>query len=167
MNRLLQYLGQLVAFVAFAVAVGYFSASPAFQYAADDLAVVKVSFSHAAQRVEPCVQLSPEEVAALAPNMRRTEACARERLPLWIELDLNGETYMAKQALPSGLWGDGPASVYEKLALAPGRYQVDLRLRDSDRADGWDYTHSADITLEAARYLTITFRAETGGFRIQ
>ncbi|MGI9202321.1 MAG: hypothetical protein ACR2QL_14760 [Woeseiaceae bacterium] len=167
MTKLLQHASQLVYFALFAAFIGYFSVAPAFQYAPGNVAIVKLAFSHATNRVVPCVRLSPEEIAALAPNMRRTESCVRERLPLTIELDIDGELVLSKQASASGLWNDGPASVYEKLALPPGEYKVGLRMRDSAREDGWDYTQEEDISLLAGRYLTITFKAENGGFRIR
>jgi hypothetical protein len=167
MISLLRHLSQLFCFALFAVAVGYFSASPAYQYAPAESAVIKLAFSHAAERVAPCIRLTPEEVAALAPNMRRTESCERERLPLTIELDVDGELVLSTQAEPSGLWGDGPASVYEKFILPPGEYTVNLRLRDSADDDAWDYTHVENVELVAGRYLTITFKAENGGFRIR
>ena len=138
MISLLRHASQLVYFALFAATIGYFSIAPAFQYAPGDVAIVKLAFSHATNRVAPCVRLSPEEVAALAPNMRRTESCVRERLPLTVELDIDGELVLSKQAAASGLWSDGPASVYEKLSLPPGDYQLSLRMRDSAREDGWD-----------------------------
>jgi len=63
------------------------------------------------------------------------------------------------------LWEDGPASVYERIEVAPGKHRLDMRLRDSARTDGWDYTGSEMVVAEAGRYLTITFRPETGGFK--
>ena len=167
MNNLFRYLVQFAAFSAFAVFVGYFSSSPPFEYAQAESAVVKLSLSHAADRVAPCVLLTPEEIAALAPNMRRTESCERARLPLSIELDVDGQRVLAMQAAPSGLWGDGPASVYQRFDLPPGQYRMAVRLRDTARADGWDYTLVEDVNLTAGRYLTITFRAENGGFKIR
>lgn len=167
MNNLLRYLGQFAAFATFAVFIGYFSSTPAFEYAPAESAVVKLSLSHAADRVEPCVLLTPQEIAALAPNMRRTESCERARLPLSIELDVDGKSVLSMQAPPSGLWGDGPASIYQRFDLPPGQYRMAVRLRDTARTDGWDYTHVEDVTLKAGRYLTITFRAENGGFKIR
>lgn len=167
MNNALRYLLQFGCYALFALTVAWFSASPAYQYAAADLAQVKLSLSHAAEREAPCVQLSPEEVAALAPNMRRTEACERKRLPLTIEMAIDGELVLAREAPPSGLWGDGPASVYERLSLEPGNYQLQLRLRDSAREAGWDYTASENVELVAGQYLTISFKADSGGFSIQ
>jgi hypothetical protein len=117
--------------------------------------------------VEPCVQLSPEEVAKLAPNMRRDIQCERKRLPLVMELDVDGETRVHVEAPPSGLWGDGPASVYRTLDVDPGRHLVRARLRDSDREEGWDYVREEPVVFEAGRYFTVTFRPETGGFRFR
>ncbi len=167
MNKVFRYLLQLAAFATFAVFVGYFSSSPAFEYARAEAAVVKLSLSHAAERVAPCVLLTPEEVAALAPNMRRSEKCERERVPLVIEMDVDGQNVLSIQAQPSGLWGDGPASVYHRFDLPPGQYRMQVRLRDSARADGWDYTLTENVTLTAGRYRTITFKAESGGFKLQ
>ncbi|MGI9222012.1 MAG: hypothetical protein ACR2QS_13355 [Woeseiaceae bacterium] len=167
MTSFVRYILQISSFALFAAMLGFFSTSPAFQYAPAEMAIIKLAFSHAAERVVPCVQLTPEEVAALAPNMRRTESCERKRLPLTVELAIDDKVLLARQAPPSGLWGDGPASIYEKMTLPPGRYKVDLRLRDSARESGWDYERSADIELAAGRYLTITFRSKNGGFLVR
>lgn len=167
MTRLLRSASMFVAYALFAGFMGYFSVSPPFAYSSADLAVVKVSLSHATERVAPCILLTPQEIAALAPNMRRAEKCGRARLPLVIELELDGELILASQALPSGLWGDGPASFYQRFGMRPGNHRLSARLRDSDRSEGWDYTHSQDVTLQAGRYLTVTFRAENGGFEFR
>lgn len=160
----LRILLQIIAYAAFAAVTGYLSASPAYDYADAGNATVKLSLSHAADRVKPCVRLTPEQIAALAPNMRRPERCERERLPLTVELQIDDETVARIVAAPSGLWNDGPASIYERFEVPPGPHRVVARLRDSKRADGWDYVHAQDVMLPAGRYFTITFRAESGGF---
>ena len=166
-NKVLRYFVQFCAFATFAVFVGYFSSSPAFHFARAESAVVKLSLSHATDRVAPCVLLTPKEIAALAPNMRRTESCERARLPLTVELEVDGKIVFSAQSLPAGLWGDGPASVYEKFNLPPGSYQMDVRLRDTARTEGWDYTLSKKVELIAGRYHSVTFKAETGGFKFR
>lgn len=167
MSDLPRILLQALAFAACAAVVGYLSASPAYHYADPGSATIKLSLSHAANRVKPCVKLTPKQIADLAPNMRRPETCERQRLPLAVELDIDGETVASIEAPPSGLWNDGPASVYERFDVDPGTHTLTARLRDSDRPDGWDYTHTEDVTLDAGRYFTVTFRAETGGFRFR
>lgn len=164
MTRLARIALQAVLFAAFAAVIAYLSASPSYEYASAELSTVKLSLSHAAERVEPCVQLTPQQVAELAPNMRQAERCERARLPLTVELEVDGELVLRVVAPPSGLWNDGPASVYERFEFSPGAHRITARLRDSARAAGWDYSHSERVELEAGRYFTVTFRPETGGF---
>jgi len=166
-NRWLGYPLQLLAYLAFAACIGYFATQPPYRYADPAAASVKVSLSHAADRVMPCVQLTQEQIAELAANMRRTETCERQRLPLILEMDVDGEPVLRLEALPSGLWGDGPSSVYERFTVAPGMRHVAVRLRDTARAEGWDYERTGDVMLEAGRYFSVTFKAETGGFKFR
>lgn len=164
MHKALRIMMQLALYVAFAAFLGWLSASPAYDYASASRAVVKLSLSHAAHRVKPCVKLSPQEIAALPPNMRRPEVCERERLPLAVELLIDDAVVVRIDAPPSGLWNDGPASVYERFEVDAGTHTVTARLRDSSRDEGWDYEHSEQVTLVPGRYFTVSFRAESGGF---
>lgn len=167
MIRAVRILLLVAAYAGFAFVVGYFSFWPEYRYASPGKAEVKITLSHAAARVAPCVQLTPEEIAELAPNMRREQLCERERLPLVLELEIDGKLARSMTVPPSGLWKDGPAFVYERFEIEPGPHRVAARLRDTARADGWDYEHAEDVVLEAGRYLTIIFRPETGGFAIR
>lgn len=158
---------QLVLFVVFAAVLRVFSVAPAYQYAQPGVAVATVSISHAAERVTPCVQRSVEEIAAMPANERRPTKCERERLPLIVEVEVDGAALARFTAEPSGLWRDGAGSIYEKFELPPGRHTITARLRDTARESGWDYTHTETVELEAGRYFTLTFQAETGGFRFR
>jgi hypothetical protein len=167
MSSAARYLLQLTLYAAFAVFVAWFATEPQYQYADASMASVKLSLSHAADRVKPCVPLTPEEIAELAANMRRSETCERERLPVILEMDVDGERVVELIAPASGLWNDGPASIYERFDLPPGQHRISVRLRDTARAEGWDYERSGVVTLEAGRYFTVTFKAETGGFNFR
>lgn len=160
MNRVVQVL----LYGVFAAFVGYLSVAPGYQYADPELAVIKLSLSHAADRVEECVRLTPQEINERAIRGEPINECARERLPLAVELDIDGTTVLSLAAVPSGLWNDGPASVYERLAIDAGSHTITARLRDSARETGWDYEYSEEVSLAPGRYFTITFRAENGGF---
>ena len=165
MTRPIRIALQVLLYATFAFAVGWLSVLPPYHYASAEMATIKLSLNHATERIEPCVMLTPDEIARLAPNMRRAERCERARRPLLVEIDIDGDTVMILQAEPSGLWNDGPASIYKRFDVAPGRHNITARLRDTARSEGWDYTHSEDVVLEPGRYFTVTFRAETGGFQ--
>jgi hypothetical protein len=160
----MQIILQAALFSAFAVVLIFLSTSPPYQYASGDTAIVKLSLSHAAERVTPCVQRTSEEIAAMPAYERRPTKCERERLPLHVELEVDGVVVVGIEKPPSGFWGDGAASIYEKIELQPGPHRITARLRDKGGDSGWDYSHSDTVELEAGRYLTVTFKAEAGGF---
>ena len=159
-----RYLAQGAFYVALAVVLAYFSNRPSYTHLPPDLAQIKLSVAHGAKSKNPCRQLTPEELDALAPNMRRQTVCERERLPVVIELTLNGDLLYQASLPPTGIAGDGPSRAYQRFAVPPGRHELVARLRDTDRDEGYDYEKRAEIDLAAQQNLAIDFRAETGGF---
>ncbi len=164
MIKPLNLIGQAIAYVSFGAMIGYFSAAPPYVHYDPDMAQIKISFSHAAQRVGECRRLSPEEIAKLAPNMRRPLECPRERLPILIELDLDNQPLYRGALPPTGLARDGSATIYQRFPVAAGKHHLLARLRDSKRTEGFDYEGAADIELAPQQNFVIEFRAETGGF---
>ena len=160
MNRVVQAF----LYAAFAAFIGYLSVAPAYQYADPELAVIKLSLNHAADRVEQCTKLTAQQINERAMKGEPINECERARLPLTVELEVDGTTVLSLAAVPSGLWNDGPASVYERLAIDAGVHTITVRLRDSARETGWDYEYSEEVDLAPGRYFTVTFRAENGGF---
>ncbi len=161
-----QIAGQVVAYAAFMAMLGYFATMPAYTYVDPGAAVVTLSFRHAGAAVRECRRLTPEEIAALAPNMRRPTDCPRARVPLLVELRLDDETLYRASLAPSGLASDGASSAYERFVVAPGRYRLSASLRDSRREQGFDHEMTEVIELRAGQHLVVDFRADTGGFRL-
>ena len=160
MNRVVQIL----LYGAFAIFIGYLSIAPTYRYAEPELAVIKLSLNHAADRVEECIKLTPQQINERALKGAPINECKRARLPLVVELDVDGTTGLSLAAFPAGLWTDGPSSVSERLAIGAGVHTITARQRDSARETGWDYEYSETMDLVPGRYFTITFRAEKGGF---
>lgn len=159
---------QILAYAAFAAAVGYFSRAPSYAYADPENAVLKLSLSRATARVEPCVQLSPEEIAQLSPNMRRELQCERERRPLTLEVSLDGEPLVSIEQQPSGIWRDGQVSIYSSHVLRPGARRLRVQLAESGPGNGdWSETLDEQVVIEAGRYYTVTWRDEDGRLRFQ
>jgi hypothetical protein len=163
MARPLRYLGQAVVYVLLALGIGYFSDRPAHTHFPPDMALIKFSFAHGAQK-EDCRRRTAEELAKLPPNMRRPMVCARERLPVAVELLLDGAPLYKAVLPPTGLAGDGPSRTYQRFAVPPGRHELTARLRDTDRGEGFDFERTVVVELAPAQSLAIDFRAEMGGF---
>lgn len=156
--------GQAIAYALFAVVVGYFSNAPAYKYQDPENAQIKVSFSHAGHRKEECRQLTPEEIAKLPPNMRRPTDCPRARWPVDLEVVLDEQVLYRGVHTPTGLWDDGPSTIYQRFSVPTGTHRLSVRLRDSGRTEGYDYAQTAEVELQPRQNFVVGFRAETEGF---
>jgi len=163
MNAPLRYAIQAVLYGAFAAFVGYFSTAPTYDHLAPGEALVRLSFSHAAQRKEPCSERTPEELAKLAPNMRAKQVCPRARSPVMVEIELNGRPLYRIIAPPSGLAADGASTVYRRLVVPAGRHEIRARLSDNAQGE-FNYVAERTIELAAGHVLLIDFNAAQGGF---
>jgi hypothetical protein len=160
-------IGQILAFIPFAIGVGYFSNSPSYTYHDPDMALIMVSFSHASERKEECRRFTQEELSALAPNMRRPMDCQRERVPVYVEVMMDGKTILSKSYNPTGLSKDGSASIYESIPVEPGQHEIIAKLRDSSRDTGFDYESDVSVNLDARELFVIDFRKDLNGFYFQ
>lgn len=167
MRRPLAYLGQGAVYAIAAALIGYFSSNPAYAPVPPEQALIKLSFVHGAQRRGECRRLSQDELAKLAPNMRKPVECPRERLPVLVELQLNREVVFSASLPPTGLSGDGPSRVYERFTIPPGRHALEVKLRDTGRADGFDYIGQRQVDLAPGQILAIDFDPVQGGFRFE
>ncbi len=154
-------LGTLLT-VAVVVGAAVLSAWPAWRTIPEGTAVVKLAFSHGGQR--QCRELTAEELEDLPPNMRRTEVCDRERPPVRVELEIDGETVFAGDLPPTGLAGDGPSQVYESFVVPAGTHELAVRLSDDPAKEGFEYTATREVTLAPEQNLAIDFAPEQGGF---
>jgi hypothetical protein len=163
MDKVVRYLAQAVLYSAFVAAIGYFSTSPTYVHLPPDQALIKLSLTHAATRKEPCRDRTPEELAKLAPNMRAPAVCPRERVPVTVEVALDGEPLFRVVAPPSGFAKDGAATVYRRVAVPAGTHRIAARL--SDTPDGaFDRRGETTVALPPGNVLVIDFDAATSAF---
>ncbi len=163
----LRYAGQTAVLAAIAVLIGYFSNRPVYQQFPEGMAQIKLSFAHGAARKVDCRKLTPKEIAALPPGERRPNTCSRERIPLRVQLLLNGDVLYDDLIEAMGLHNDGPARAYEKLIVPAGEHTITARLRDSKRTEGFDYEATHRVTLKSFQNLAIDFKADAGGFQFR
>lgn len=159
MNKLGVWIGQGILYAALAVVIAIFSRWPVYQNLAPELALIKISISHQGQLLGDCVEVSLEELAKLPPNMRAPKSCPRERSPLTIEVDVDGELAHRQTAEPSGLSSDGAAVIYRRLEVPAGKHHIEVRMKDDARSEGFDYTRSEEVDLAPAEILVVDFDA--------
>lgn len=166
MNRFMRYGGQATIYAAVAVLIGYFANAPAYERVSPENAVIKLSLVHGGKRGD-CRERTPEELANLPPNMRKTVVCPRGRSPVEVELELSGDVIYAAILPPTGFSGDGPSRVYERFEVPAGHHSIAVRLRDTNRSDGFDYQGETEVTLAPGRNFAIDFDGFGGVFRFE
>ncbi len=164
MSDVLKYLGQAFVYAIIAVGTAYFASRPQIQLLRPDAAQIKLSLAHSAQRKEECRKLTSAEIAKLPPSQRRPNTCGRERVPMHVQLVLDGQAIYDATIEPIGLSADGPARVYKKFVVPSGRHQIVARLKDRLGGREFDYEKSAEINLSPSQSLAIEFKADRGGF---
>lgn len=161
------WIGQALLYALFALFIGVFSQWPSYQHLAADQSLIKLSFSHTGKPVTECVQQSAAELAKLPPNMRAPVRCPRERSPVLVELEIDGQPVFRHTAAPSGLSKDGASSVYHRLQVPAGEHRVAVRLNDDARQPGFTHSREATVSLAPAQILVIDFDAEQGGITLR
>jgi hypothetical protein len=154
--RPLQLAGQVAAWLLFVGVAGMFAQWPTYSSLPRGHGELKLSMAHLTERLEPCVTLSPEELAALPPNMRAPERCPRARAPAVIELLLDGETLLQTTVRPVGLARGGRSYLQAHWGLPAGDYQLELRLRDTPREQGFDKVQRFRLSLAARESALLT-----------
>jgi len=158
------FAGQAVVLAVAAAFVGAFAAHPVYRQVPEGDAQIKLALQHAGARVEDCRRLSAEELAKLPTAERRPNTCSRERVPLVIELDVDGRPIYEDVLPPTGLSRDGASRTYQKFLVPAGPHMIEARLRDSKRLSGFDYEKRVEAELKPWQNLAIDFNAEKGGF---
>jgi hypothetical protein len=154
---------QAVCYAAFIAVIGYFSASPPYVHLAPGDSLVKLSVIHAGQRKEECRERSAEELARLAPNMRAATVCPRERAPVAIRVDMDGQPLFDVVAPPTGFSRDGASTVYRRATVPAGIHRFSARLKDVAQGE-FGPAREVSIDLEPGRVLVIDFDPKEGGW---
>ncbi|MCC7017758.1 MAG: hypothetical protein IT564_11210 [Rhodospirillales bacterium] len=164
MIRPFALIGQAVTYAVFAAVLGIFANGPAHAPTPPEKAQIVLSLIHGGKPAGECRERTAEELAKLAPNMRRKLVCPRERVALLIELKVDGNVLFRDALPPKGLAKDFPSHIHRRFAVEPGARRIEVRLRDSNRREGFDYAGATEATLAPRQSLAIEFRAAAGGF---
>jgi hypothetical protein len=165
-SRALRILLQALFYVPLMAAIGYFSRAPEFVHVGKDEALLRLSIAHAAERKFPCRKRTAEELAKLPPNMRALEDCPRERSPLAVELEVDGEVRFRTEVQPAGVQRDGLATLYHRMALPAGEHRIVVRMRDRAQ-EGFNHVREERLPLAGGDALVIDFNASRGGLEFR
>jgi hypothetical protein len=162
----LRILLQAAFYVPLMLLIGYFSSAPVFVHLPAGEALLRLSIAHAGERRQACRDRSQEELAKLPPNMRAAQDCPRERSPLLVELEIDGELRYRTEALPAGTQRDGLATLYHRLPIAAGTHRIVVRMRDRPQGE-FNYVRDETLDLAGGDSVLIDFNASRGGLEFR
>jgi hypothetical protein len=159
--------GQAVAYAAFALMIAYFASNPVYRQHDPANALLKLSLTHAGQKVGECKERSAEELAKLPPNMRAKTSCGRERSPVTLEMDIDGVKVFAQTAKPAGLSGDGRSRFYDSREIPAGRHVITARMRDGSDTKIFDQVAEITVELAPRQVFVVDFDEENNKFEFK
>lgn len=142
----------------------YYLADSPYQFHPKNSAAFIFSIKHMGKRVVPCEKKSREELAKLPYRERRPMDCPPDRLPIYVQVFVDGEKKVERVVAPGGLRDDGPSIVYVRYLLKPGPHQIKVRMSDTGKADAIDYVFDGTIELKAGQVSVMDFDDRQGSF---
>jgi hypothetical protein len=167
LNKPVAYFGQAVTYGLFAAFIGYFSTLPKYQHLAPDEALLKVSFTHYGQIKEACHQRTPAELAKLPPNMRAPMECVRERSPVTVRVDMDGNLLYQEALKPAGLHNDSASTVYRRFPVKAGSHKLLVQLNDSVLINGFNFVREETVNIQPGKVMLIDFDPAKGKILIR
>jgi len=157
MRNIWRYPGQGLAYALFIAFIGYFSSMPSYTNMPADQALIKLTFTHAGQRIKPFTdRRTKEEMAALPPQLRAQKR-SRQRSPLHVEFKIDGKMVYQEEIQPRGMSHDLPSPIYQRFTVPAGSHHFSIRMNDDVHHQGFKYHAEKTINLTPLRTLIIDF----------
>jgi coenzyme F420-reducing hydrogenase delta subunit/NAD-dependent dihydropyrimidine dehydrogenase PreA subunit len=119
-----------------------------------------VSFKLAGENVES-VQ-SDRDDDDVPVHMRRQRVVSRRRVPVRLEIAVDGEIRFSRSYKPGGLFGDGMSIALARIPVNPGPHSVEVSLGRSNEIGTWDYVFRDTLMFIASRHHVVLFNRATG-----
>ena len=160
----IESVGQVLVYFAACVVVGTLASWPSYRQIEPGQSLIKLSLAHSGQRKVECRRFTSKEIAQLPANKRRPNNCARQRVPIRIQLLVDGKQLFNSVVQPAGLNRDGPARLYEKFLVSAGEHVVEIRMKDTPGSGGFDYETTKRITFAPYQSLAVDFSTDEKEF---
>jgi coenzyme F420-reducing hydrogenase delta subunit/Pyruvate/2-oxoacid:ferredoxin oxidoreductase delta subunit len=134
-----------------ALLIWHFSDSPGFSVIDRDESLLLFTMIDKGERLVPCTEPTIEELKA-----QNFTECQRERVPVRVELKVDGVKVLSKVYKPRGIRRDGPSYAYEKIIVAPGIHRVSIQIRDS-RKVRYNHAFNEKVMFHAGKVVIIDF----------
>lgn len=120
-----------------------------------------VSFNHSGALIE-ARKLTKDELAKRLPHMRAQVNVTRERMPVRLRVQVDGQLVYDQSFQPKGLSKDGPSIAVVRLPQSPGSHQVRVELADTADTDLWTKQWNETVEFQENRNRVVLFDTKSG-----
>lgn len=163
----LRYVGRAILYALFGAFVVYFSTSPTYRHLPEDEGLLRLSFRHPGKVAAECRERTPEELAKMPPQLRAQMDCPRERSPVKVRVELNGNLLFDKVYQPAGLQKDGASSGYFRMPIPAGEHRLHVQFNDDVRVEGPTYEAERKVQVQPGQVVLIDLAPDRGGVVIR
>ncbi len=120
-----------------------------------------VSFIHRGVIVDPR-KLTKEELDKRLPHMRAQINVTRERLPVRLRVQVDGQIVHDQSYQAKGHSKDGPSMAVVRLPITPGQHQIQVDLADSADSNQWTQHWVGSGEFQEHRLRVVLFDTKAG-----
>jgi len=120
-----------------------------------------VSFNHHGAILD-ARKLTKEELAKRLPHMRAQVNVTRERVPVRLRVQVDGQTIHDSSYQSKGLSHDGPSMAVVRLPMTPGQHTVQVELADTADAEAWTQRWTETVTFPENHLRVVLFDTKAG-----
>ena len=149
--------GAVISFVIIAsmFSILFLSEMPKYPFYNKGMSLIKFTFKYSGKHRTEQRELTERETKDILIHMRRTNSPfskmrmigKRERLPIYVELELDNKNILSKTYYPAGLRKDIPTFAYEEIPVSPGRHYIKIKMRDSRDTNQFNYFIEKEIVV--------------------
>ena len=133
----------------------FLSDMPKYPFFNKGMSLIKFTFKYSGKHRKEKRELTERETKDILMHMRRTNSPfskirmigKRERLPIYVELELDNRNILSKTYYPAGLRKDIPTFAYEEFPVPPGVHHIKVKMRDSKDTNQFDYFIEKEIEV--------------------
>ncbi len=122
-----------------------------------------ISFKHAGQLAEACVEPTAEEIEKLPKHMRPQKKCERKRSDVRLRVNMDGKVVHTESFPPHGIWKDLSSLAVVRLPIETGSHQLLIEVGDGPDPQKYGFTSSKRIEARPGHDVVVLFD-EAGEF---
>ena len=114
-----------------------------------------ISFRHPG--LAECRPPTPEELAERPPHMQPDKICSRERLPVRLQVSVDGVVRVEQSYAPGGVFSDGNSGAVESLRLPEGSHHVAVAIGETSDANDWKFSEARTLEFDSKSRRVVLF----------